>query len=883
MVQVLQQDQAGLSFDNITKAFSNGVKDVYKITTESGYELKATVDHKILTKYNGDLNWTSVDKLNPEIHEILIQSGEGKFNDRYELPFKIENEFIGSNGRKYKLNLPYVWSKELGQILGWLIGDGWLRTGDKDCRIGFTFSEDDIEIMSYLKPIINKYYGNEIKEVKRSNGVYHLSYHSKYFVEFFRKLGVKAVDADKKLVPETIFCAPKEAAIGFLQGLFTADGTTAREEINNVSYIRLTSKSEELLKGVQILLLNLGIKAKIYDRSRNSRDGLFAYKNKKGEMVYYKSDGILFELHISKENILKFINKIGFLFNKQKKNIDKFRNVKFYKETFMERIKSIEHIGKKNVYDLTEPRTLSFITNGILSLDCGEQPLLSSEPCNLGSINLSKFVKEDLSDMDWNRLRNCVHSCIHFLDNVIDMNNYPLPQIEWMAKINRRIGLGVMGWAETLAVLNIPYNTDEAIKKAEEVMKFIDDEAMKFSQDIAKERGVFPAWKDSIFDKEGKYFRGQEAYPRNCARTTIAPTGTIALTAGLQGAGIEPFFAVVYVRYNAQAIDALRKGEKPNPKDVFYEINPLFRKIAEEQNYFGLQEQELLDKIEKNHKSLVGIQEIPDEIQRRFLTSHDLNPMDHIMMQTAFQKYTNNAVSKTINLRNEATEDDVRECYTLAYELGCKGVTIYRDGSKTQQVLNLSEKKTVQEKEAETPEIIQRPKKTYELSSYYEITTGQGPLHVHINYDEQGPTKIFANISPTGTEISGMTTALGILLSKYFEIGGDPVRILKHLNSIKGDRSYGFGPKRVDSVPHAISKVLRDHLIKTGKLKNGENGQTTLTSGLTNVPEKSALEDEKPGFIQISLYCPKCFSANVAMQSGCTKPTCLDCGYSECS
>jgi ribonucleoside-diphosphate reductase alpha chain len=487
---------------------------------------------------------------------------------------------------------------------------------------------------------------------------------------------------------------------------------------------------------------------------------------------------------------------------------------------------------------------------------CGEQPLLPYEPCNLGSINLLKFVKEDGSDFDYEKLRECVHTCTHFLDNVIDVNNYPIHEIEEMAKKSRRIGLGIMGWAESLVVLKIPYNSSEALRKAEEVMKFINVSCLNASEELAEKRGVFPAWKGSIYDKESQYFREQEFFPRHSARTTIAPTGTIGITAGLQGAGIEPFFAVVYVRYNAAGIDALKKGEKPEEKDTFFEINPLFEKIAEQNNYFGLNKEELYVKINDNHKSLVGISEIPEDIQNLFLTAHDLKPKEHVMMQCAFQKYTDNAVSKTVNLKNEATEKDVEDVYLLAYENGAKGVTVYRDGSKQFQVLNVNEKEKKKTKK----------RNLEELSDYYLIQTGHGAIHLHVNYDNEGPTKVFANMSPTGTEISGLSSALAIVLSKYFELGGDPSRILKHLNSIKSEKPYGFGKNRIDSIPHAISKALRSHLIKTKKIKTFDQ----------NTESKEPETDEK-------LHCPKCFSANVGMVSGCSESTCFDCGYSKCS
>ncbi len=866
--QLMQSNQLGISFDAITKVFSTGIKDIYKLTTNSGYELKATSDHKLLTNNDGIINWIAIKDLDLNKHKILIQSGEGKFNENNNLPFEVIKTYKGENGRIYNLNLPTKWSKELGQVLGWLIGDGWLRESEnKGYRVGFVFSQQDKDVLNHLKPILNSYYGNEIKEVTGSNKVQYLSYQSRLAINFFKSFGVKPVKAAYKVVPETIFTAPKEAVIGFLQGLFTADGTVNYQK-DHSAYIRLTSKSTELLKGVQLLLLNLGIKSTIYNRSRKERE-LFQYTTVKGEKRVYQSDGIYYELEVSKENVIKFVEKIGFIKDKHKDKIQKLNSKTYYKEYFEEKIKSINFIGKQEVYDLTEPRTLSFITNGFVSLDCGEKPLLPWEPCNLGSINLAKFVDEN--DMDWQRLREATFNSIHFLENVIDINNYPLPQIEVMAKGNRRIGLGVMGLAETLTLLKIPYNSEKGFKKGEEIMKFINYTSLECSIELAKTRGVFPNWKDSIFDPKGEYFREKELYPRHCVRTTIAPTGTIAITAGLQGSGIEPFFAIVYVRYNAAGIDALRASKKPLEKDIFYEVNPIFKNVAEENDYFGLSEKELFDKIEKNHKSVLGIKEIPENIQKIFLTSHDLNPMDHVRMQSAFQRHTDDAVSKTVNLRNEATIDDVREVYMKAYEMGCKGVTIYRDGSKSQQVLNLSEKKVEQKKE--------KSKKNIEMSEYNVIETGQGRLHLHINYDENGPTRIFANMSPTGTEISGLTTALSIVLSKYLEDGGDPVRILKHLNSIKGDRPFGFGAKRIDSIPHGISKTIREHLIRTGKIKE-INGQTTLSM----IDNKPKIELESNGhFVEVSLYCSKCYSSNVGMISGCSEPTCFDCGYSKCS
>lgn len=490
---------------------------------------------------------------------------------------------------------------------------------------------------------------------------------------------------------------------------------------------------------------------------------------------------------------------------------------------------------------------------------CGEVPLLAWEPCNLGSLNLSAFVAGDIGTGRWNfpRLKETVGLAVRFLDDIIEVNNYPLPEIERLAKGNRRIGLGVMGWAEALVKSGAAYGNPEALKLADKVMSFINGAALDASEKLAKERGVFPNWKGSAYDPASKHFRGTALRPRHCARTTIAPTGTIAIAAGLQGGGIEPFFAIAYTRYNAKALELLKHGKEPEDKDVFFEINPLFREYAEKNKWFGSDEKSLMRQIDSNHKSLSGLPGIPPSVQKLFATAHDVSVETHVRMQAAFQRHTDNGVSKTINLPESATAEDVRGAYLLSYELGCKGITVYRDGSKAQQVLNL----------ASVPSKSRRPAPAAELglnAEYYQIRTGYGPLHIHINYDEKGPFQLFTNIPPLGTEIAGLTSLVGILVSKYLAEGGNPLRLLKHLNSVKGDRPIGLGPNRVDSIPHALAIALRAHLKKTGWV------------------ECAAAEERLPDAAPAE-HCPKCFSRAVSHESGCSGVTCHDCGHSECS
>ncbi len=314
---------------------------------------------------------------------------------------------------------------------------------------------------------------------------------------------------------------------------------------------------------------------------------------------------------------------------------------------------------------------------------CGEQPLLPYESCNLGSVNLGKMVKE--GEVDWDKLSETVKSAIHFLDNVIDMNRYPLEEIERMVERNRKVGLGLMGWADMLIQLGIPYNTEEAIKLGEKVMKFINDEAIAISQELAKTRGAFPAFKGSIYDQ------ADQALRRNATVTTIAPTGTISII-GNASSGIEPLFAISYVRKNI-----LDQG------DELIEVNPFFKEIAKTQGFYS---EELIKKVSKAG-SIQGLKEIPEKVRRLFVTSHDITPEYHLRMQAAFQNYTENAVSKTVNFPQSATQEDVEKVYLLAYKLGCKGVTIYRDKSREKQVLNIpSEEKKIKDKETLKNEVV---------------------------------------------------------------------------------------------------------------------------------------------------------------------------------
>ena len=451
---------------------------------------------------------------------------------------------------------------------------------------------------------------------------------------------------------------------------------------------------------------------------------------------------------------------------------------------------------------------------------CGEQPLLPYESCNLGSINLSRVVKK--GEIDLKRLKLLVQTAVHFLDNVIDVNKYPLPKIEKMSKGNRKIGLGVMGFADMLIQMGIPYNAPQAVEVAEKVMDLIAVESRQASERLAKERGNFPNFKGSIFDQPDKKISGM----RNATTTTIAPTGTISIIAGTSS-GIEPLFAVSYYR---TVLDGTR----------MVEVNPFFRKMAKERGFYSPQ---LMDQIAREG-SIQNIPDIPEEVKSLFVTSHDISPECHIQIQAGFQKFTDNAVSKTINFPHEATPEDIEKAYLTAYHQGCKGVTIYRYGSRETQVLNLN-------KTTDNSKINPRPRPTRTLGITERISTGCGKLYVTINSDEKGICEVFAQMGKTGGCASSQIEATGRLISLALRSGVSLPSIMKQISGIRCPSPTWGNGQQVLSCPDAISRVISNYT----QAKVEENDQVMGS-------------------------CPDC-GGQVVHENGCL--TCHSCGFSRCS
>jgi len=678
--------QKGCKKVEAMQVIKTGMKDVYKLVTKSGYELTATADHKVLT----DNRWKKIHELT-ENDSVYLQSGKGNFNKNPKLPFEPNNNVIGENGRTYKLNLPKEWSRELGLLLGWLTGDGWLS--EKHNSMGFVFAPEDSEIKDVIKPILENYCNRTIKENKYENGCVQVRSASKHVVDFFKKLGV----SENKCLPSSLLTATEDAVIGFLQGLFAADGSIglSRESRN---YIRLNSSSIKLLKDVQLLLLNLGIRSSIYDRSTKPKE--FKYTNSKGELVIYKTSGTNYELNISKENIPRFLEKIGFINTKFREKVLRLGNFEFYEEHFLDSIKTIDYVGKREVYDITESSTHSFIANGIVVHNCGEVLLYPNEPCNLGSINVWAFARQDEegnSYVDWDALKEVTRTCTRFLDNVIDVNNFPLQSIEDMSLATRKIGLGIMGLGDLLYELRLPYNTEEGRKFMEQLMEFIEYWSKVESIELAKTRGNLPYY-DKSFYKQGRLpIRGFELRDewhfnwdklsadiknygiRNGYTTIIAPTGSISMIAGCSS-GMEPVYSLVY--------------EKNVKVGSFYYVDPAAEKVLREE---GLYNDKLMEDINEHKGSIQRIEYVPERIRKALVTAMDITPEEHIRALASFQKWVDSSISKTNNFPADATLEHMRDSYILAYKLGCKDVTVFRDSSIKDQVLVAPKSKEAKE------------------------------------------------------------------------------------------------------------------------------------------------------------------------------------------
>ncbi len=484
---------------------------------------------------------------------------------------------------------------------------------------------------------------------------------------------------------------------------------------------------------------------------------------------------------------------------------------------------------------------------------CGEQPLLPNEACNLGSLNVSKFARrgEDGEwSIDWEEMERVVRLAVRFLDDVIEMNPYPLPEIDNTVKANRRIGLGIMGWADLLFMLGIPYDSREATDLADRLMSFVKDKSHDQSAKLAEERGPFPNWSQSIY---------RDVRPmRNSTVTTIAPTGTISMIAGCSS-GVEPIFALAFEHRVKQS-----DGER-----VLTFVNETFEQLAREQGFYS---DALMQEIARRG-SLHGIPGVPEKAQEVFKTSHDIGYEWHVRHQAAFQRSTDNGVSKTINLPNSAAEEDVASAYRLAWELGCLGITVFRDGCKGEQVLNvgIGAKKDKAAVTAAAGPVVIKPRPHSLTGTTYRTETPIGTAFITVNEAAgKEPFEVFVQVGKGGSDTMAVAEALGRLISLVLRLPSPLTaqrrleEIISQLSRIGGGQPTGFGPAKILSLPDAIARTLAEHI---GQLKPAQDPAAASTSAPNG---KKTIGD----------LCKECGQATFVYEEGCKK--CLSCGFNEC-
>ncbi|MBN1899158.1 MAG: TSCPD domain-containing protein [Spirochaetes bacterium] len=805
------------------RVIKTGSKQTINLIFNNGQSLKVTPEHRILTEtgFKEARHLLKDDK-------ILIQSGKGRFAD---------NDNLG---------------RDMGFVLGWLTGDGWLTSDQK--VVGMVSGPFEFYILQKITAILGKGIVN-----KRKNGIFQLLYKRKEIVEKIKMSGILSVKAHLKRVPCSIFTATEETVAGFIDGLFSSDGTVNYIDESHRD-IRLSSSSYELIQDTQLLLLNCGIFSRIYDRTKKNQMQ-FPYITIEGESREYTSKPY-YELIVTGNNLVSFNKFIGNLTNQDKnQKLKAIARPSRKTEKFMVKLERIEEGEEVDVYDVQEKDTHSLIAQGIVCHNCGEQPLLPYESCNLGSINLANMVKE--GNINWNRLEKVVKHSVWFLDNVIDMNKYPIPEIAEMTLVNRKIGLGVMGWADMLIKLKMRYDSKEAIILAEKVMKFIKTKGVEQSVKIAEKRGTFRNWKGSTWDRKNIKIR-------NATITTIAPTGSISIIAGCSS-GIEPLFALGFLR-------KISIGE-------FKELHPLFEKIARERKFFS---EELKDRIiEKG--SVKDIDEIPEDVKKLFITAMDVSPEWHIRIQGAFQKYTDNAVSKTINLPSESTVEDIKRSYLLAFKLGCKGITVYRDKSRDTQVLSAGRKD--EQKEGKSQKLSPRQRPMYTQGITIRVQTSCGNMYVTINEDESGLCEVFATLGKTGGCPGAQTEAIARLISLSLRSGIDVKSVIKELRGIRCPSPCRMKEGLVLSCPDAIGIALTTYIKEIRPETNNGNGIKIDTLRINNMDvkqffkEASDLKKTSDKFIaghndKNPLLCPDCGST-MFIAEGCS--VCTVCGFSKCS
>ncbi|MBV6394614.1 MAG: hypothetical protein HFACDABA_00180 [Anaerolineales bacterium] len=865
------------TFLQATHVFQTGVKPVYRLLTREGYELRLTEDHRVMTS----LGWAKTRDLKPG-DRVHILNRKGGF---------------GAAG-----------TLEEGRVLGWLIGDGTVNIvravlsffGAEKRELAPLFAEMVTNLVE--KPGQRRAYPVGIVQVDDRDEA---RVASDRLRDWVAQYGI--TEEKKHFVPADIYAGSEEIQRGFLQALFTSDGQVNDGGEKGCS-VRLSSSHLNLLKDVQRLLLNFGIASRIYENRRPAGYRIMP-DGKGGTKEYFHQSQ--HDLAIRKSNLIRFANEIGFLTEaKQTRLLGYLGRMTRgpYEEPFLCTVMAVEPDGVEPVYDLHQPQTNAFVANGLVVHNCGEQWLGPYENCCLGSVNLNEHCGAD-GTVDWESLRQSVVTSTRFLDDVVEANAYvpAVAQLKEAAHRARRIGLGIMGLADLMYHVGVRYGSQEGQEFGAQVMEFVRYHTMKTSIELAEERGPFPAIAGSIYDMDNmawtppqplETYRNDYARPaveweaivkgikshgiRNAAQTTVAPTGTIATVAGCEGYGCEPVFALAYIRH-----------VNDNGKDLkLTYASPRFDEALKKLGLGEEKRQEIVEQV-MSEGTCRHVDALPKEIRDVFVVSADITAEEHVRMQAALQTFVDNSLSKTVNFHENATEEDVAKAYMLAWELGCKGITVYVTGSR--EIVVLETKATADKKAPPptqpvavpaSPALIwhesKKPRPAALTGRTHNVDTPLGKAFITINENGgEQPFEVFINTAKAGSETAAVSEAIGRLISYILRLASpvaplDRMReIVRQLTGIGGGRSLGFGPNRVRSLPDGVGHVLSDYLRDKDGLtapvmekKNGNGGHALESEG-------AALPVSKIGDL-----CPECGEAAVVNEEGCRK--CYACGYSEC-
>jgi ribonucleoside-diphosphate reductase alpha chain len=836
----ITQALTGQTLRQASHVFPTGFKPVYRLQTTEGYTVRLTQDHKVLTEQG----WKEAGEL---VHgdKILLLNSEGAFGN--------------------------IGSADLGKVMGWLVGDGYINTKRQGSIVLSFFGTERAIAPQFAEAVNRLVTAPEANQRLREYpvGTIDITSRNETRVESTRLLHLidPALRENKLQVPSSVLRGSREMQQGFLSALFTADGSVQGTQEKGVS-VRLTSVSQELLEGVQRLLLNFGIASCIYKERRKQTER--ELPDGKGGYATYNCLPY-HDLIISRSNLPIFAQHIGFLTSEKQGKLEELLasyKRKPYQKKFVATFEELTPDGEETVYDLTEPEMHLFVANGLIVHNCGEQGLPPFGVCNLGALNLSSFVKN--GKMDYEQLAEISKISMRFLDNVVDANEYFITENRDAQMGTRRTGLGTMGLADALIKMKIAYGSEESIPVIERIYSTIRDAAYDASADNAAEKGAFPN-----FDRD-KYMQGkfikrlpkqvQEKIKkhgtRNAVLLTQAPTGTTSLLAGASS-GIEPVYDFAMIRRD-------RTGEH-----ILY--HPLL--------------QEWRDK----HPN--------EPTPQYFVSSKDLTPEEHVRVQAMIQRYTDSSISKTVNAPNNHTVEQVETLYRLAYEMGCKGVTYYRDGSRDAVLTRIEdEKKAAEQKVVEAAPMIepvtsihQGIKRRPDLVQGYtrQVRAPEGKINITINSDEQGPLEVFVNLGKAGSDIAALSEALGRLISLNLQILSplsqtDRAKVIaEQLRGIGGSRSVGFGAQQVRSLPDGVARALELHLESLQQTdEDTSNANGNSNGGNSTSQEEHSAEEQSFNALNLSNLtvtgnlCPQCGCNTMVYEEGCRK--CYSCGHSEC-